>query len=255
MSGLILIAFSTLGVFTFPPAAATNIVQEHANIQRRRIVLVRTPEVARLFPKRKTAIVTYPVISGLRPDVLKKVRALLRFKNIFDYSLADYRNDAWLSEFSYVVNHNADSLLDLTFTQTGLAAYPDEQSRHYLIDLRSGEVVTAADAFQGDKLSLVTAQVDAELQKEIAKLRRDNSASTDRDQDEKTSVNDAYDVLKFELKDLANFSVSKSGITFLYDAGFPHVIKALEPRGRYFFSYDQLKPYIRSDGPLGQFVR
>ena len=254
MSGLILIAFFTLGVFTFPPAAA-NVVQEHANIQRRRTVLVRPPEVARLFPKRKTAIVTYPVITGLRPEVLKKVRALLRFKNIFDYSLAEYRNDAWLSEFSYLVNYNADSLLDLTFTQTGLAAYPDEQSKHYLIDLRTGEVVTAAAAFQGDKLSLVTAQVDAELQKEIAKLRRDNSASTDRDQDEKTSVNDAYDVLKFELKDLDNFSVSKSGITFLYDAGFPHVIKALEPRGRYFFSYDRLKPYIRSDGPLGQFVR
>lgn len=256
MSGLILIAFSILGVFTFPPTATTNnIVQEHANIQRRRTVLVRSPEVAKLFPKRKTAIVTYPVITGLRPDVLKKIRALLRFKNIFDYSLADYRNDAWLSEFSYVVNHNADSLLDLTFTQSGLAAYPDEQSRHYLIDLRSGEVVTAADAFKGDKLSLVTAQVDAELQREIARLRRDNSASTDRDQDEKTSVNDAYDILKFELKDLDNFSVSKSGITFLYDAGFPHVIKALEPRGLYFFSYDQLKPYIRSDGPLGQFVR
>lgn len=258
MSGLILIAFSLFnsGASSFPAAAILNSsLQERAVIQRRRTVLVRSPEVARLFPKRKTAIITYPVISGLKPNVLKKVRAHLSFKNIFDYSLAEYRDDAWLSEFSYVVNHNADSLLDITFTQSGLAAYPDEQSRHFLIDLKSGQLVTATDAFQPEKLTLLTALVDAELQNEISRLRKYNAAATDRDPDQKTAVNDAYDILKVEPKDLDNFSVSRRGITFLYDAGFPHVIKAVEPRGRYFFSYNRLKPYIRSDGPLGQFVR
>jgi len=34
---------------------------------------------------------------------------------------------------------------------------------------------------------------------------------------------------------------------------FPHVIKALEPQGRYFFSYKVLGDYIRRDGPLGKF--
>jgi hypothetical protein len=258
MSGLILIAFSLFNsaLLSFPPAAITNnSVQERATIQRRRTVLVRSPEVARHFPKRKTAIITYPVISGLKPNVLNKVRAHLSFKNIFDYSLAEYREDAWLSEFSYVVNHNADSLLDITFTQTGVAAYPDEQSRHFLIDLKTGQLVTAADAFQPEKLTLLIALVDAELQNEIARLRKDNEAAVDREQDQKTAVDDAYDILKIELKDLDNFSVSRRGVTFLYDAGFPHVIKALEPRGRYFFSYDRLKPYIKSDGSLGQFVR
>lgn len=257
MSGLILIAFSlNAAVSFFPPAGVSNnLFQEHATIQRRRTVLVRSAEVARLFPTRKTALITYPVISGLKPKVLNRIRAHLSFKNIFDYSLAEYRNDAWLTEFSYVVNHNADSLLDLTFTQSGVAAYPDEQSRHFLIDLRSGVLVTAADAFQLEKLTFLTALVDVELQREIARLRKDNAASTDREHDVKTSVNDAYDILKIELKDLDNFSVSRKGITFLYDAGFPHVIKALEPRGRYFFSYNRLKPYLRSDGPLGQLVR
>ena len=258
MSALILIAcsFFNAGLFTFPPAAVTpNLIQEHANIRRRRTVLVRSPEVVNHFPHRRTAVVIYPIITGLKPKVLSKVRAHLSFKNIFDYSLAEYRDDAWLSEFSYVVNHNAHHLLDITFTQSGVAAYPDEQSKHFLIDLRSGNLVTAADAFRPEKLTLLASQVEAELQKEIAALRKRNTASADLDQDEKTSVNDAYDVLKFELRDLDNFSVSKRGITFLYDAGFPHVIKALEPRGRYTFSYNQLKGYIRKDGPLGQFVR
>lgn len=148
MSGLIPIAFSLFnpGVLSFPPAAVTpNTLQQQTTIRRRHIVLVRSAEVARLFPKRKTAIISFPVITKLKPNVLKKVRVHFAFKNIFDYSLAD-------------------------------------QS-------------------PGQFLSL------------------------------------------------------KKRITFLYDAGFPHVIKVLEPRGRYLFCYDRLTPFIRSDGPLGQFVR
>lgn len=257
MSRLILIVFSFLSFSALPSpalAAANNNFQDQAIIQRRRIVLRRSAEVRRNFPQRKTAVVTYPIITGLRPAILKRVRTLLSFKNIFDYSLSEYRNDPWLSEFDYVVNHNADSLLDITFTQSGMAAYPDEQSKHFLIDLRSGTLVTAADTFQSEKLNALASEVDGDLQKELTKLRNENAASSDQ-QDEKAAVNDAYDILRFELKDLDNFSVSKRGVTFLYDAGFPHVIKALEPSGHYFFKYERLKPYIKSNGPLGQFVR
>ena len=256
MLSLIFVGLSLLTFVPHHPAAAGHpSVQDHATIQRRRIVIKRSAEIAKQFPNRKTAVVTYPLISGLSPNVLRKVRALFSFKNIFDYSLAEYRDDAWLSEFSYVVNHNANSLLDITFTQSGLAAYPDEQSKHFLIDLRSGMVVTAAEAFKSEKLSLLSALVDRKLQQEIERLRRGNADLKDRDRDEVASVNDAYDILNFEPKDLDNFSVSRTGITFLYDSGFPHVIKALEPKGHYFFSYEELKPYIESHGPLGQFVR
>lgn len=242
--------FSSLTTLSTESVATTNLVQDRAIVQRRRFVILR-----KQFPKRRTAVVTYPVISGLAPDVLRKVRKLLTFKNIFDYSLREYQTDSWLSEFSYVVNHNADSLLDLTFTQSGMAAYPDEQSKHFLIDLKTGNVIGAADAFESEKLAVLAALVDRKLQQEIEQLRKENTAAGDRDADEKASVNDAYDILRFELKDLDNFSVSKRGVFFLYDAGFPHVIKALEPEGRYYFSYAELKPYIKSSGPLGRFVR
>ena len=256
MLGIILFFCSCTNPLTFPAnVSANHLLQERALIQRRRTVIVRAAGVAKRFPNRKTAVITYPVISGLKPQTLRKVRELLSFKNIFDYSMAEYRSDPWLSEFSYVVNHNEDFLLDLTFTQSGMAAYPDEQSKHFLIDLRNGKAVLAADAFQTDKLATLATAVDEKLQQEIAGLRKENASSADRDAAEKVSVNDAYDILKFEPKDLDNFSVSNSGITFLYDAGFPHVIKALEPKGRYFFSYTELRSFIRTTGPLGQFVR
>lgn len=255
MLGLILFVFC-FSPLSLPAAPASNpSVQQRAVIQRRRTVLVRGADVAKHFPNRKTAIVTYPVITGLTPGVSRKVSSLISFKNIFDYSLADYRSDPWLSEFSYVVNHNNNSLLDITFTQSGMAAYPDEQSKHFLINLRNGELILAADAFHSEQLQFLTEAVDKKLQQEVSVLRKENTSAADLDEQDKANVNDAYDILKFELKDLDNFSVSKTGVTFLYDAGFPHVIKALEPKGRYYFSYDELKSFIKRDGPLGQFVR
>jgi hypothetical protein len=252
MWGLILFVF-LLSPLKFAAAPAS--LQERAVIQRRRIVLVRNADVTKHFPNRKTAVVTYPVITSLVPKISRKVNSLISFKNIFDYSLAEYRSDPWLSEFSYVVNHNNNFLLDITFNQSGMAAYPDEQSKHFLINLRDGDLILAADAFHSEKLQALREAVDRKLQQEISALRKKNTSATDRDEQDRTNVNDAYDILKFELKDLDDFSVSKTGVTFLYDAGFPHVIKALEPKGRYYFSYEQLKPFIKSDGPLGQFVR
>ena len=64
--------------------------------------------------------------------------------------------------------------------------------------------------------------------------RKENAASSDQ-QDDKAAVNDAYDILRFELKDLDNFSVSKRGITFLYDAGFPHRYQGARTERSLFF--------------------
>jgi hypothetical protein len=224
--------------------------EDRVIIQRHRIVLVRNADVAKRFPDRRTAVVTYPVITGLRnPAVLRRVRLALEFKNIFDYSLKEYREDPWLTEFNYLVNYNRNYFLDITFTQSGMAAYPDEQHKHFLISLKDGRIVTARDAFEPNKLNSLAAMVDRELQREIKRIAHEN-----RSPDEKEAINGAYDNLKFELKELDEFSIGPKGITFLYDAGFPHVIKAFEPQGKYFFTYTELKPYIKRDGLLGQFV-
>lgn len=194
-----------------------------------------------------------PVVSGIADAaVLARVRSALDVKNAFDYSLNDYREDTWLSDFGYKVHYNADYLLDITFTQNGLAAYPDTHQKHMLINLRDGKVVKAADAFDATKLESLTELVDRELQRELGKLRAEHLATT-QDPDERQALTDAYATLKVEREHLDEFSVGKTGITFLYDAGFPHVIKALEPQGRFFFTYRTLNEYIRPDGPLAKF--
>lgn len=230
----------------------TKPANDRVTITPRRITIIRTGEVARNFPHRRRALVVYPVITGLRnQEVLRKVRAILEFKNIFDYTLKEYREDAWLEEFSYDVNYNQNYILDLTFTQTGSAAYPDTQQKHFTIDLRRGEVVKASDVFLADKLDQLAALVNDKLQQEL----KDSTPEILKGGDiSAKDLQDLHDALKFEIENLNDFQVANDGLVFLYDAGFPHVIQAIQPDGRYRFTYKELKPFLKPDGLLWQFV-
>lgn len=59
----------------------------------------------------------------------------------------------------------------------------------------------------------------------------------------------------FTAANLDWFSISDRGVTFVYDYGFPHVIKAVEPTGAFFFSWARLKPYIKPGGLLARIAR
>ncbi len=256
---LLILAFVSvlgLGATLAPAANARPLGEERAIIQRRRSVIVRTGKIARDFPHKKRAVVTYPVVSGLSDAaVLRRVHALFDFKNIFDYSLQEYREDAWLEEFSYVVNHNGNSLLDITFHQSGSGAYPDEHERHFLVNLRDGRLVKAADAFKSDKLAALAILVDRKLQRELKEIADDNATAKAADPQDKETLQQAHENLKFELANLDDFSVSRKGVTFLYDSGLPHVIQAFAPAGKYLFTFAELKPFIKRDGSLGEFIR
>ena len=228
--------------------------QSKATIIRKRIVIVRSGKFAKDFPDRKRATISYPFVTGLNDRVvLRKVRSLLRVDNVFQTSLKEYRENNWLDEFDYGVNYNANNILDVTFTQSGMAAYPDSQSRTIPIDLRTGNVITAKDVFVVAKLAELARLADAKLQADIAKVIL--AAKANRQLTEASSIVEALEEVKFEVKDLDDFSINKDGVTFLYEVGFPHVHRAFEPGGRYLFSYSSLMPFIKPTGPLGQFVK
>lgn len=241
---LLLVSFNHAASVAFASDAVPSVL-----IQKRRIVIVRRGKFVRDFPERRRAIVNYPVVLGPRNSaVLNKVRALFDFKNIFDTSLAEYRADTWLSEFDYKVNYNRNFILDITFVQDGIGAYPDTHTKHLAINLRTGELIKAADAFDSALLDKLAALVDEKLQAENQATIRDSG-------DDRETARDLVKDLKIKVSDLDDFSISDKGVTFLYDAGFPHAVQALQPVGRYFFSFAELKSYIRRDGPLALFVR
>jgi len=247
-----------LVVFVCAQGSSLNAIslQDRLIVKPRRIVLVRSAKIAKQFPHRKTATITYPIISGLRdPAILGRIRSLLDFKNIFDYSLQEYREDSWLSEFSYTVNYNHNFLFDITFDQNGEAAYPDDQSKHFLIDLKTGRVISATDAFLPESFGPLAELVNQKLQAELKEIVTQSKQRTDLEASEPQNIADAFEQMKFEPPNLNDFEVGEKGITFLYDAGLPHVMRAFEPEGRYFFTYSELQRYINRGGPLGQFVR
>ena len=220
---------------------------------RQRIVILRRGEKGRDY---REAIIKIPKVTGISdPGVLPKIKSTLDLKNVFGDSLEEIRSEFeesfWLTEITYKVNYNANFILDITFFQSGVGAYPDTQVEHRIINLKTGALLNAADVFKSASLEalvkLVEGPIRAELRKGIKKYGRDEDATKQL----KKTLQEA----KFGRENLDNFSVNNKGVTFLYDFGFPHVFKALEPSGRYFFSYESLKEHIKPDGLLGVFVR
>lgn len=247
----LLIALSiTVGAWLSASAAA----QDRVVVLPRRVVIARTGKEVRDFPERRKAVVRYPVLQGLTDAiVLHRLQNTLRMKNVFDSSLADYRTESGLLSFDYEVNYNKNYLLDISFNQETEGAYPDTQHKHYLLSLKNGMVIKAADAFNQASLEHLTRLANEKLKAEVKELIQVVAADKDSDAEQKSALRDQLNQLEFKRENLDEFSVGDKGVTFLYDAGFPHVIRALQPDGQYFFSYAELRSHLKSNGPLGVF--
>jgi hypothetical protein len=86
----------------------------------------------------------------------------------------------------------------------------------------------------------LTRRANEKLKVEVKELVEVIAEDKDSDADQKSAVRDQLNQLEFKLENLDDFAVSDKGVTFLYDAGFPHVIRALQPNGEYFFSFAEL---------------
>jgi hypothetical protein len=225
--------------------------QDHVIVQPKRVVITRTGKAVRDFPERRKAIVRYPIVRGLTDaTVLRRLQNTLALKNVSGSTLAEYRREPGLLSFDYKVNYNKNYLLDITFTDETEGAYPETHTKHFLISLKNGKVIKAAEAFNPESLAALARMADKKLKDEIKELLQANEEDKSSDADQKSMVKDQLSELKFVVKNLDEFAVSDKGVTFLYDAGFPHVIRALQPTGEYFFSYAELRPQIRRNGPL-----
>jgi hypothetical protein len=204
----------------------------------------------------KEAIIKIPTVTGVSdPDVLQKIRSNLDLKNVFGYSLAkiraDFKETSWLDEISYEVNYNAGFILDISFLMAGSAASIETSDENRIINLKTGELLKAADVFKTSSLETLATLVEGAMRADLGKGIKDfgdNEIIVGR-------LREALRESRFNVKNLDNFSVNKRGVTFLYDFGFSHYLDAVGPKGRYFYSFARLKEHIKEDGLLGVFVR
>lgn len=202
------------------------------------------------FPDYKEAVIRYPVASGLtNAALLTQVQSAISLKQVLGQSLEEMRREyvenQWLTEVDYAVNYNRNNVLDLTYTVSGVGAYPSGFEKWVSVDLKTGRRLRAKDLFKADGLGAIAQSIDQQMQQnirqKIAEVR----------QQEPDFGTDAFANHRFQPKNLENFTIGKTGVTFHYSFEFPHVIKAAEPSGDYLMPYSQLTRYIRPDGALG----
>lgn len=214
------------------------------------------------FKEKRTFTVTYPLFNGtMTAAAKKKLENTISYWRVFETTLKENLTDSdWLYELSYKVNYNKNGVLDIALHQEGSGAYPDGSTVEVIADLKTGEQIKFADAFKADSLTTFAEMVDKKLSVEktgmiqrIDKGEFDDGGKPDKEADD--ALKESLNGLSFTAESFDQFSISVKGVTIIYDAGFPHVIQAAQPDGQYFFTWAELKPFIKPDGLLARFVR
>lgn len=209
---------------------------------------------------KRTFEIRYPIVSGsLAPAAKRRLENTISYWRAFDATLKESMETSYLSSLDYRVNYNKNGILDISLIQKGVGAYPSTQIENFVIDLKTGEQAKFNDVFERNSLEKLAKMVNEKLSIEKNQILKSIDADKinygSNDGREREIDKQTVGELEFTAENFNEFSVSDKGATILYDAGFPHANLALQPRGRYFFSWAQLKPFVRRDGLLGKFVR
>lgn len=233
--------------FTINPAAQTSVT----------ITPKKTVYTRKNVPREKrTFEVRYPIVGGaLKPAVKTRLENTISYWRNFETTLKEETSATWLETLDYEVNHNGNGILDITLRMDGTGAYPDYSAKNLVVDLKTGNRVKFADVFKPEMLGKLATMINKKLAAEKKEIFERIEEDKDATKEDKDSLKEQVGGLKFTAENFDEFSINAKGVTFLYDAGFPHVIQALEPEGRYFFSYNELKPFIKTNSILGQFIR
>lgn len=199
---------------------------------------------------KRTFTVIRPRVKASTPALSKKIETSISYEKVSDLDIKDELSEVqWLEEASYKVNYNKYGILDITLSVTGTGAYPSTYDRTVVIDLKTGDRITPNMVFTN--IVGLTAKgkkaQEAEVKQALINIKKEEP-----DAENPASLFESTD---YESENLEHFSVSDRGVTFLYDYAFPHAIMAMQPEGRYFFSWKELKPFVKPAGLFGRFVR
>lgn len=195
---------------------------------------------------KRSFTINYPKVSGVNG---KKIEAVLDYEKNFDFKIQEEIKEIfWLESADYTINYNKHNILDVTLFIEGSGAYPSGSSKYLIVNTKTGNRVKPADVFTdlNGLAALGKQSLQAEIKTETIRIKKDEP-----DFEPTEYFNNA----NFTTDNLWAFTVSDKGLTFHYDYGFPHVAKALEPDGEFFFSWAELKPFIKKDGLFGKLLK
>jgi|SRR5688500_7321973 len=239
---MLVLTLIALTIFGLPRQSSPKVepFDDHAIITPRRIERSRGRG-----EDRDTVILIRPVVSGLRPTVLKKIRKELELKKILGGQYVFYKD--WMFDFDYRVTYNRNHILSFAFSWN---AYFAEHDKTVVFNLRDGSLIKAQDLVRQEQIPELVKLIDQKLQAELEQMLRDHEGPRDL----KYIWKAENALLKFTDEDLSEIAINDKGITFFYDPGFHHTAAWAEPAGRYFFTYRELKNLLKADTVVSQFV-
>lgn len=210
----------------------------------------------------REATIHTPVFHGIKdPAVLKALQESIAagVKEATDLSPEEWVGEwneeggVWLTDIDYEATYNDHDLLSLVYVITGLGAYPDHMEVYIVLDMKTGRRITAKDVFRSqEELAakverLRAAAVEKAIQENQRYLKED-----DMTEEVLASIMEPAVQSRFTAENLDRFRLDEKGVTFVYDFGFPHVSEALEPSGEYFLGWNELRPFVKPEGPLAR---
>lgn len=237
-----LFIFILLLIFVPAVFAQTVVITPHKTVYRRPKPLVAY---------KKSFTVVRPRVRGLSAALNKKVENTISYERVSNLNIREeIREIQWLEEASYEVNYNKNGILDITLIVSGSGAYPSDYQKTVVVDLKTGAQARPQDVFTN--LAGLAAKVKKAQQAEMKNAREEYKKDPDSADFDPSEY---FGQADFTVKNLNEFTLSDKGLTFIYDYGFPHVVQAFQPSGRFFYSWAELKPFVRRDGLFGKFVR
>ena len=219
-------------------------------------VVITSKKITYTRPKpemdfKKNFTVKYPKVKSANALLSKKIETAISYEKNFEFNLKEELGEMqWLEEADYTVDYNKKGVLSIELFVTGSGAYPSSSTKNVVVNLKTGNQVRPADVFTN--LNALIAKIrtmqKAEI-KEAIKIIKEDADYKDEDTDELFRNKD------FKIADFEGFSLDDKGVAFRYNYAFRHAIQALQPDGTYFFSWAQLKPFIKPAGLLGRFIR
>lgn len=200
---------------------------------------------------KKTFTVDRPIAKAATPALSKKITAAIDPLTILGVDIQDELTETqWLSEVGFKEVFNARGVLTMELWMEGSGAYISGVTKYVVVDVATGNRVKPSDIFNDipGLLAAVKKKQDAEVDKAVKEIKADPEWLGE-------DPRNLFEYTDFTEKELDNFVVDMAGVAFVYDYGFPNVVKALAPEGEYRFTIDEIKPFIQKGGLLARFVR
>jgi hypothetical protein len=200
---------------------------------------------------------SFPRVTGpAHNPALAKLKAHLSVKKLTDQTEQEIKENftgcgCGLTTVNYTVDYNRSGVLALSVGREWLGAYSSFSAERLVLSTRTGDRLSIGQLLLPAALPELARQCDKLLQARMKKTRRAAADSGEEAQ----WLDELLAGKTFTTAHLADFTVTKDGITFYYPFAFPHAALALQPDDAFSFTFAQLKPYVKPDGSLAHEIK